>query len=151
MADTNINVIFSNQAAGGSEADPEVPGVTPNPESPELVQEKPKEKSKALTMTKTLGLYVAKQAINVAMSRVGSVTRSDIKQAQVNSAIKMVGYGASFIGGAASGNIGMIAMSVLSFGVDVIGSSIEYNHKKGIESTVNSIMMQRAGNKNRSR
>ena len=46
---TNINIIFSNQQGGGSESDPESPGVTPNPESPEQTQKKEKRKTNLLT------------------------------------------------------------------------------------------------------
>lgn len=151
MADTNINVIFSNQAAGGSEADPEVPGVTPNPESPELVQEKPKEKSKALTMTKAMALYVGKQALNMATSRVGAITRSTVKQEQTNAALKVMGYGASFMGAIATGNPMMAIMSFMSMGVDIISSTIDFNHNREKESVTTAVMLQRTGSKNRSR
>ena len=151
MADTNINVIFSNQAAGGSEADPEVPGVTPNPESPELVQEKPKEKNKALTMTKAMALYVGKQALNMATSRVGAITRSNIKQEQTNAALKVMGYGAGFFGAAASGNPAAMAMVGISLAVDIIGRTIDFNHNREKESVTTAVMLQRTGSKNRSR
>ena len=149
--DTNINIIFQDGGAVGSEADPTCPGSTPNPDAPEQTKKQGKEKDNALTATKAMALYVGKQAFNMVTSRVGAVTRSNIKQAQVNAAVKTIGYGATFIGSLATQNYLAAALTVLSFGVETINSSIDYNEKARTERVGLSIAGKRAGSINRSR
>ncbi len=140
--DTNINIIFSNQQGGGSESDPEVPGATPNPEAPEETKKGGKEKDNSFN-SKAIALYVGKQALSMVTSRVGVMTRSNVKQAQVNTAMKMVGYGVAI---AANPVLGILAM-----GVDFINSSLDYKEKGRVEERRLSVLKERAGLTNRSR
>lgn len=140
--DTNINIIFSNQQGGGSESDPETPGVTPNPESPETTQKNSKEKDTSVN-SKMIALYVGKQALSMVTSRVGVMTRSNVKQQQVNTAMKMVGYGVAIATNPVLG--------ILAIGIDTANSIIDYNEKARVESNRLSILRERAGNSNGSR
>lgn len=140
--DTNINIIFSNQQGGGNEADPESPGVTPNPEAPEETAKKPKENNNEFD-TKAMAIYVGKQAMQMVTSRVGVATRSNVKQTQMNTALKMVGYGVMF---AKNPYLGALAM-----GVDMINSVLDYEEAGRVESRRLSVLRQRAGVDNRSR
>ena len=149
--DTNINIIFSNQQGGGSESDPTTPGATPNPEAPEQQKQDGKTDNKALTMAKAMAVQVGKQALQMATSRVGQVTRSNLKQAQTNAAIKNIGYGVGLLGAVATQNYAAAAMMVVSIGVDVVNRVIDYNFNLGVERQTLSINNQRAGNMNRSR
>lgn len=149
--DTNINIIFSNQQGGGSESDPTTPGATPNPEAPEQQKQDGKTDNKALTMAKAMAVQVGKQALQMATSRVGQVTRSNLKQAQTNAAIKNIGYGVGLLGAVATQNYAAAAMMVVSIGVDVANRVIDYNFNLGVERQTLSINNQRAGNMNRSR
>ncbi|MBQ3597470.1 MAG: hypothetical protein II988_06655 [Clostridia bacterium] len=139
--DTNINIIFSNQQGGGSESDPESPGVTPHPEAPE--QTKKKQKEPDSFDAKAMALYVGKQALTMVTSRVGVMTRSNVKQAQVNTAMKMVGYGV------------MIAknpvLGILAIGVDTVNSLLDYEEASRVEGRRLSVLRARAGMSNRGR
>ncbi len=139
--DTNINIIFSNQQGGGSESDPESPGVTPNPEAPE--QTKKKQKETDSFDAKAMALYVGKQALTMVTSRVGVMTRSNVKQAQVNTAMKMVGYGV------------MIAknpvLGILAIGVDTVNSLLDYEEASRVEGRRLSVLRERAGMSSRGR
>ena len=149
--DTNINIIFSNQQGGGSESDPTTPGATPNPEAPEQQKQDGKTDNKALTVAKAMAVQVGKQALQMATSRVGQVTRSNLKQAQTNAAIKNIGYSVGLLGAVATQNYAAAAMMVVSIGVDVANRVIDYNFNLGVERQTLSINNQRAGNMNRSR
>lgn len=149
--DTNINIIFSNQQGGGSESDPTTPGATPNPEAPEQQKQDGKTDNKALTMAKAMAVQVGKQALQMATSRVGQATRSNLKQARTNAAIKNIGYGVGIIGAVASQNYAAAAMMVVSIGVDIANRAIDYSFNLGVERQTLSINSQRAGNINRSR
>ncbi|MBQ8426558.1 MAG: hypothetical protein IJX16_07575 [Clostridia bacterium] len=140
--ETNINIIFSNQQGGGSESDPETPGVTPNPEAPEETQKKPKEKDNSFN-SKAIALYIGKQALSMVTSRVGVMTRSNVKQAQVNTAMKMVGYGVAIATNPVLG--------ILAIGVDTINSALDYSEKARVEERRLSVLRERAGASNRSR
>ena len=139
--DTNINIIFSNQQGGGSESDPESPGVTPNPEAPEQTQKKQKETDSF--DAKAMAIYVGKQALTMVTSRVGVMTRSNVKQAQVNTAMKMVGYGV------------MIAknpvLGILAIGVDTVNSLLDYEEASRVEGRRLSVLRERAGMSSRGR
>lgn len=143
--DTNINIIFSNQQVGGSESDPEVPGATPNPEAPEQTKKGGKESNKSLTVAKALGVAIAKQSISIVTSRVGAVTRSTVKQQQVNAAMKMGGFAIGLGVAAATQNWAAAGMMLVSESINIISESVDYNHKKGIEQTTLSVMQARAG------
>lgn len=131
--DTNINIIFSNSKSGGSESDPTTPGVTPNPNEPDKVEETQKTDNKSLTIAKAMAVRVGKQAINMAVSRVGAVTRSNLRQQQVNAAMKMAGYGIGLTTTLASQNYAAAAMLMVSIGFDITNNIVDYNHNLGIE------------------
>lgn len=141
MADTNINIIFKNADASGSESDPTAPGATPNPDNPT----EPKEDAGKGTSfsTKAIALYIGKQALNMATSRVGQVTGSNVLQDKVNAGLKVAGYAVAI----ATNPI----MGTLALGVDYISSAIDYNINAGKENSAMEILNIRAGNINRSR
>lgn len=143
--DTNINIIFSNQQCGGSESDPEVPGTTPNPESPEQNKKGGKETSKAKAAATAMAVAMVKQGISATVSRVGVMTRSNVKQAQVNSTVKMVGYGIGFGTAVATQNYAAIAVMAVSIGAETITGLIDYNRNSAIERNTLSITRERAG------
>lgn len=152
MSDTTINLIFQNSNGGGSESDPTMPGATPNPESPETTKESLKESANALTLTKALGVRVGKQAVNMASSRVGVVTRSNLRQQKINAGMKAGAYAVTFIGSVASQNYFAAALTALSFIGDNVNESIAYNENARTESARLSILGQRyQSNVNRSR
>lgn len=140
--DTNINIIFSNQQGGGSESDPKSPGVTPNPEAPEQTEKKGNEKEETFD-TKAIALYVGKKALSMVTSRVGVTTRSSVKQAQVNTAMKMVGYGVAI---AKDPVLGLLAV-----GVDTVNSILDYDEARKTEGRRLSVLRERAGMSNRGR
>lgn len=142
MSDTVINLYFHREQNGGSESNPEMPGVTPNPQEPE--QNKDDEKGKGVN-GKTLAVYMGKQAISMATSRVGTLTRSSAKQQQINNIMKTVGYTTAFVGSAITGNVTGMIMTALAVGVDIIGSTIDYNIGKRQESVALNISKERAG------
>lgn len=141
MADTNINIIFRNGAEPGNESNPESPGSTPNPEDP--TQQNEDNGKGASFSTKALALYIGKQALNMATSRVGQITGSSVLQAKVNAGLKVAGYVGAVIANPIMGS--------LAIGVDLIGSSIDYNIEGKKESTALEVLNTRAGNINRSR
>ena len=143
--DTNINIIFSNQQGGGSESDPEVPGVTPNPESPEQNKKGNKESSNAKAAASAMAVALVKQGVSATISRVGVMSRSSVKQAQVNSTVKMVGYGVGFGTAVASQNWAAVAVMAVSIGSETVTGLIDYNHNRGIERNTLSITRERAG------
>ncbi len=143
--DTNINIIFSNQQGGGSESDPEVPGATPNPEAPEKTKDGGKETNKAKAAATAMAVAVAKQGISAVVSRVGVMTRSNTKQAQVNSAVKMVGYSIGFGTAVASQNWAAVAVMAISIGTETVTGIIDYNRNSSIERNTLSIARERAG------
>ena len=149
--DTNINIIFSNQQGGGSESDPTTPGATPNPEAPEQQKQDGKTDNKALTMAKAMAVQVGKQALQMATSRVGQMTRSSVQQQKVNAAMKNVGYGIAFVTSLATQNYAAAAMTLVSVGFDVANTYIDYNYGKSVERTGLTVASQRAGHLNRSR
>lgn len=143
--DTNINIIFSNQASGGTESDPECPGVTPNPEAPEQNKTGGKESNKGLTVAKAMALSVARQSISNVTSRVGATTRSNVKQQRVNSATKIAGYGIGIGTAIATGNYGALAIMGISAVTNAVTEGIDYERNRSIEMTALSINRQRAG------
>lgn len=143
--DTNINIIFSNQQGGGSEADPTTPGSTPNPEAPEKQKQDGKTDNKALTMAKAMAVQIGKQAMQMVTSRVGIATRSTLKQQQMNAAMKTAGYGIGFVGALATQNYAAAAMMVVSAGFEMANSVMDYNYNIGIEKQTLSINNVRAG------
>ncbi|MBR0189100.1 MAG: hypothetical protein IJQ23_01785 [Clostridia bacterium] len=143
MSEVNINLYFGdNSGAGGTENDPLTPGATPNPDAPEQIQKKPNEKDTSFS-SKALALYVGKQALNMVVSRVGTMTRSNVKQQQVNTAMKMVGYGVAV-------SIHPL-LGILAIGADTVNSILDYNEKARVEGLKLSILRERAGNINGSR
>lgn len=141
MADTNINIIFRNGAEPGNESNPETPGSTPNPEDP---TEQKEEKGKGTSFsTGALALYIGKQALNMATSRVGVITGNSLLQEKVNATLKIVGYA-----GAIAVNP---VMGIMAIGVDMISQNIDYGIGASKESSALRIMNERAGNINRSR
>ena len=148
MADTNIN-IYLQVADNGDPTNPQDPGTTPQPEDP--TKNKGEKGKEGKTMTQMVGAYIGKQALDMATSRVGQVTRSNLKQAQTNAAIKNIGYGVGILGAVASQNYAAAAMMVVSIGVDMANRVIDYNFNLGVERQTLSISNQRAGNMNRSR
>ena len=143
--DTNINIIFSNQQFGGSESDPEVPGATPNPEAPEQNKQGGKESNKSKATASAIAVAMVKQGVNATISRVGVMTRSNVKQAQVNSTVKMVGYGVGFGAAVASQNWAAVAVMAISIGADTVTGLIDYNRNSSIERNTLSIARERAG------
>lgn len=141
MADTNINIIFRNGAEPGNESDPEVPGSTPNPEDPS--QQKEENGKGASFSTKMVAMYLGKQALNTASARVGEMLGSSNLQDKVNGALKVAG----FVGAIAVNPV----LGVLTIGVDMVNSSIDYSMKSSQEQTTLQVLNTRAGNINRSR
>ena len=141
MADTNINIIFRQTDASGSESDPTAPGATPNPENPTDQQEN--SGKGASFSTKAIALYIGKQAINMATSRVSQITGSNVLQEKVNAGLKVAGYAVAI----ATNPV----MGVLALGVDVANSVIDYNINASKENSAMVILNTRAGNINRSR
>lgn len=140
MAETNIN-IYLHDGESSNPTSPKDPGTTPQPDDP--TQNKGEQGKGNKNMALMLGAYIGKQAINFATARVGQATHSSLMQQKVNSASKVVAYGA------------MIAvnpvMGVAALGVDLISSSIDFAHKANNERTSMIIVGERAGNVNRSR
>ena len=140
MAETNIN-IYLHDGEESNPTSPQDPGTTPEPEDP--TKNKGKQGKENKNMALMVGAYLGKQAINFATARVGQATHSSLMQQKMNSATKIVAYGA------------MIAVNpvlgVAAFGVDLISSSIDYAHKANNERTSMIIVGERAGNINRSR
>lgn len=140
MADTNIN-IYLKDIEDSNPTNPQDPGTTPQPEDPTKNKGDQDKKDKNIALM--TGAYLGKQAINFATARVGQATHSTLMQQKINSAGKLVAYGA------------MIAanpmMGVAALGVDLITSSIDYAHNKNNERTSMVIVNERAGNINRSR
>lgn len=151
MADSTINIIISGQQGGGSEADPEVPGATPNPEAPEKNKKGGKEKDNMGSVAKAAAITAAKQAFSTVISRVGVATRSDVKQQKVNAAVKLGGYGVAVITSLATQNYAALATTVISICAEAITNEIDYNRNRNIESTALNIQRQRTGSYNRSR
>lgn len=141
MADTNINIIFRNGAEPGNESNPETPGSTPNPEDP--TQQKEENGKGTSFSTKVLTLYLGKQALNMATSRVGTMTGNSLLQEKVNETLKIVGYA-----GAIAVNP---VMGVMAMGVDMVSQGIDYSTNAGKEASALEILNTRAGNINRSR
>lgn len=143
--DTNINIIFSNQSSGGTESDPECPGVTPNPEAPEQNKTGGKESDRYITTAKAMALSIGKQSITSSLSRVGTYTRSNVKQERVNEISKLAGIGVGLGVSLISGNLA----SAVMIGASAIGSAIseqlEFNTNKNIESRGLAVRNQRAG------
>lgn len=148
--DTNINIIFSNQTAGGTPTEPECPGATPNPQAPEQNNTSGKESGKSKALVTALAVTVAKQSIANVTSRIGAITRSTIAQQRVNSAMRMSGYAISIGTSLATQNWGAAIMSFISMGVDTITGVVDYRRERQIEQTGLSIAQSRAGT-NRSR
>ena len=141
MADTNITIIFGGNDESGTESSPTSPGATPNPENP--TEQKEKGGKGASFSTKAMALYIGKQALNMATSRVGQVTGSTVLQNKVNAGLKVAGYVGAVIANP--------VMGTLAIGVDLIGSNINYGIEAKKEGTAMQIMNTRAGNINRSR
>lgn len=141
MADTNINIIFKQPDASGSESDPLAPGATPNAEDPTNQKEDSGKGSNF--STKAMALYIGKQAFNMATSRVGQITGSSVLQDKVNAGIKVAGYAMAIAVNP--------VMGTLALGVDVISSVVDFNINAGKEQSALEILNTRAGNVNRSR
>lgn len=141
MADTNITIIFGGNDESGTESSPTSPGATPNPENP--TEQKEKGGKGASFSTKAMALYIGKQALNMATSRVGQVTGSSVLQNKVNAGLKVAGY----VTAIATNPI----MGTLAVGVDIIGSSLNYNIDAKKEREALGVLNERAGNINRSR
>ena len=141
MADTNINIIFRNGAEPGNESNPETPGSTPNPEDP---SEQKENAGKGTSFsTKAMALYIGKQALNMATSRVGQVTGNSVLQDKVNAGLKVAGYATAIA-------INPI-MGTLALGFDIANSAIDYHINANKENTALEVLNTRAGNINRSR
>lgn len=145
MQDTTITIIFQSGGGGGSESNPQSPGVTPNAQSPEQNAKKDNENSDVLTASKAMALYIGKQAVSTVTSRVGAVTRSNVAQTKVNAAMKMATYGGAIIGGLFTGNYLATGMAVISLGADMISSSIDYNTGSTQERLALNIQKEKAG------
>lgn len=140
MAETNIN-IYLRDNEDSNPTSPKDPGTTPRPEDPTQNRGGQGKNNKSTTLM--VGTYLGKQAINFATSRVGQATHSSLMQQKVNSAGKLVAYGAMMVANP--------VMGVAAFGVDLISSTIDYAHKANNERVSTIIVSERAGNINRSR
>lgn len=141
MADTNINIIFRNGTEPGNESNPEAPGSTPNPEDP--TQQNETSGQGVSFSTGTLALYTAKQALNMATSRVGEMMGSSVLQDKVNASLKVVSYGCAIAVNPALG--------IMNIVMDLTNSSIDYSIKASQEQSALQVLNTRAGNINRSR
>ena len=143
MSEVTINMYFGdNSGQGGSENDPLTPGVTPNPESPEKIQKTPNTKG-VMTETEAMCLYVGKQGFNMVTSRVGTVTRSSVKQQKTDSALKAFGYAAMIM---TNPYIGIAAV-----GLDILNSQLDWEEKKSVEQRRSEIIKGRISASNGSR
>lgn len=140
MADTNIN-IYLHDVEDSNPTSPEDPGTEPQSEDPTKNKGDKDKKDKNIAFM--VGAYLGKQAIGFATSRVGQATHSSLMQQRVNSAGKLVAYGAMIVANP--------TMGIAALGVDLITSSIDYAHNANNERTSMMIVNERAGNVNRSR
>ncbi len=151
MADTTINIIFSDGQVGGTESEPEIPGATPNPEAPEKTKKGGKEKDNALTMTKALALSAGKQAISAVTARVGNVTRSNVRQAKVNAGMKIASTGFGMGAALVSQNYAALAVMAISATIETASNIFDYNTSAVQEQRANQIRVKSYGDFNRSR
>lgn len=152
MNETNINIYLYGNTPSGSESDPLMPGVTPNPDAPEETAYGIKESANALTMTKAIGFKAGRQALSMVTSRVGVSTRNNLKQEQTNAALKGTGYGLTFFGSLATQNYLAAAVTAVSFIGDLYNSGMQYSDNAAREEGRLSILRRRYyGNIDRSR
>jgi len=141
MADTNITIIFGGGNASGTETNPEVPGHTPSLQSPGE-QEKQKNTGGDFGST-ALALYLAKQSLTMATSRVGQYKRDDVAQNNVNFFLKLGAYA-----GAIKANP---LMGAIAIGVDLLNNQMNYNFALRQETNRLSILSKKFDTSNRSR
>lgn len=137
--ENNINIYMHGTDESGTPSNPEAPTSEVDPTSPEK-----KSKNKDSNFSgKAIGLYIAKQAFQMASSRVGQITRDSLLQERVNAIVKIGAYATAI---AVNPVLGFLAL-----GVDVANSSIDYAIKSSQEQSRLGILNERAGNINRSR
>lgn len=138
--ETNIN-IYLHDPDNGNATDPKDPGTTPDANNP--TKNKGEQGKSALTVAKVAGVYVAKQGLQMATSRVGQVTRDSLRQQQVNAGFKVGAYTALIVANPLMGGLALAA--------DLISSNADFNHIARQEQRGLSITNERSGNINRSR
>ena len=124
--DTNINIIFQDGQGGGTPTDPTVPGATPNPDAPEQTRKGGNEKSNALGITGAFVYSAGRQALSAVTSRVGTVTRSNVRQAKINTAMNLTGKAISFGVALVSENYAALAMMIVSSATETFSSLADY-------------------------
>ncbi|GEM_PF-5018494 len=137
MEDTVINLYFNYQNGGGNESNPETPGVTPNPQEPDKNRKKPNENDNALTETKAMTAYLAKQGFSTVKTRISAESRSSLRQDKIDASMKIVGYGIGFA-------TNPIITGVALF-FDLFNQHLEYQSKQRQEERTLGIIRKRAG------
>jgi|GEM_PF-5740458 len=143
--DTNINIIFQNGQGGGTPTDPEIPGATPNPDAPEQTQKRGNEKESALAKTRAFAYSMGKQALSAVTSRIGSATRSNLRQTQVNAALnlteKLITGGVALV----TENYAALALMAMSSAIEMASSVTDYNTAARQEMIANQIRVKGYG------
>lgn len=139
MADTNINIIFSNQEEAGSEANPATPASTPELNNPT----QPKEKDEKGFTAKAVTLYSVKQGVNMATSRVGQIFRDTSAQDKMNAVVTLGAYAGMIATNPVMGSLGVV--------FDLANSMLDRAFTEKQESNQLSIISRKYSTINRSR